>query len=72
VKVPVALIAWLYVASSALVAWIRHVPFNVAVMVAVADELDNAQPVAVPPEAIAYVTAPEPEPPVVERLKTCV
>ena len=70
--VPVALIAWLYVESSALVAWIRHVPLDVDVIVAVADELESAQPVADPPEAIAYVTAPDPEPPVVERLKTCV
>ena len=66
------LITWLYVASSALVAWIKHVPFDVDVILAVADELDSAQLVADPPEAIAYVTAPEPEPPVVDRLKTCV
>ena len=39
-------------------------------IVADADESERAQPVADPPEAIAYVTAPEPEPPVVDIVKT--
>ena len=46
-----------------MLAWTRHVPTVVAVMVAVAVELESAHPVAVPPDAIANVVAPDPEPP---------
>jgi hypothetical protein len=70
VKVTFELVTGLYVSSPAFVAAIKHVPLVEAVIVADADESERAQPVADPPEAIAYVTAPEPEPPVVERLKT--
>ena len=45
----------------------RHVPVLVAVRVAFAAELLSEQPVAVPPVEIAYVTAPVPDPPVVEK-----
>ena len=55
----------------AFVAAIRQVPLAVDVIVAVDEEFDSAQPVAVPPEAIAYVTVPGSiEPPEVDRLKT--
>jgi hypothetical protein len=43
----------------------------VAVIVAVAVELERAQPVAVPPDAIAKVIAPVPEPPDVVIDKAC-
>ena len=42
----------------AIVAAIRHVPLVEAVMVAVDEEFDSAQLVAVPPDVIAYVTVP--------------
>jgi hypothetical protein len=71
VKVAAALVVDSYVASAALVAWIRHVPVVVAVIVAVADESERAQPDALPPDAIAKVVAPEPEPPEVEIDKAC-
>ena len=55
----------------AFVAAIRQVPVVVDVIVAVDDELDSAQPVAVPPDAMAYVTVPGSiEPPEADRLKT--
>jgi hypothetical protein len=53
------------------VAWIKHVPTVVAVIVAVADESESVQPVAVPPDAIAKVVAPVPEPPDVVIDKAC-
>jgi hypothetical protein len=53
------------------VAWIKHVPTVVAVIVAVAVELERAQVVAVPPDAIAKVIAPVPEPPDVVIDKAC-
>ena len=71
VKVAAALVVGSYVASAALVACIRHVPTDVAVMVAVAVESESAQPDALPPDAIAKVVAPEPEPPEVEIDKAC-
>jgi len=71
VKVAAALVISSYVASAALVAWIRHVPVVVAVIVAVAVELERAQPDALPPDAIAKVVAPEPEPPEVVIDKAC-
>ena len=71
VKVAAALVAASYVASAALVAWIRHVPIVVAVIVAVAVESESAQPDALPPDAIAKVVAPEPEPPEVVIDKAC-
>jgi hypothetical protein len=46
-----------------LIAWIRHVPDVVAVMVSVAVGPARVHPLALPPDAIAYVVAPEPEPP---------
>ena len=52
-------------------AWIKHVPTVVAVMVAVAVELERAQVVAVPPDAMAKVVAPVPEPPDVVIDKAC-
>jgi hypothetical protein len=54
-----------------LVAWIKHVPTVVAVMVDVAVESERVQPDAVPPDAIAKVVAPVPEPPVVVIDKAC-
>jgi hypothetical protein len=71
VKVAAALVAASYVASAALVDWIRHVPTVVAVIVAVAVESDSEHPDAVPPDAIAKVVAPEPEPPEVVIDKAC-
>ena len=71
VKVAAALVVASYVASAALVAWIRHVPVVVAEIVAVAVELERAQPDALPPDAIAKVVAPEPEPPEVVIDKAC-
>ena len=46
-------------------------PTVVAVMVAVAVELERVQPVAVPPDAMANVVAPVPEPPDVVIDKAC-
>jgi hypothetical protein len=54
-----------------LVAWIKHVPTVVAVMVDVAVESERVQPDAVPPDAIAKVVAPVPEPPDVVIDKAC-
>jgi hypothetical protein len=71
VKVAAALVVASYVASAALVAWIRHVPTVVAVIVAVAVESESAQPDALPPDVIANVVAPEPEPPEVVIDKAC-
>jgi len=53
------------------VAWIKHVPTVVAVIVAVAVELERVQVVAVPPDAMAKVVAPVPEPPDVVIDKAC-
>jgi hypothetical protein len=69
VKVAAALVVASYVASAALVAWIRHVPIVVAVIVAVAVESDSEHPDALPPDVIAKVVAPEPEPPEVNMIK---
>ena len=69
VKVAAALVISSYVASAALVAWIRHVPTVVAVIVAVAVESESVHPDALPPDATAKVTAPEPEPPEVNMIK---
>ena len=71
VKVAAALVVASYVASAALVAWIRHVPVVVAEIVAVAVELESVHPDALPPDAIAKVVAPEPEPPEVVIDKAC-
>ena len=71
INVAAALVVASYVASAALVAWIRHVPIVVAVIVAVAVESESAQPDALPPDAIAKVVAPEPEPPEVVIDKAC-
>lgn len=46
-----------------MLAWIKHVPDVVAVMVSVAVGPVNVHPLALPPDAIAYVVAPKPEPP---------
>ena len=55
----------------AIVAAIRHVPLVEAVMVAVDEEFDSAQLVAVPPDVIAYVTVPGSiDPPEVDINKT--
>jgi len=43
----------------------------VAVIVAVDVELERAQPDALPPDAIAKVVVPEPDPPEVEINKDC-
>jgi hypothetical protein len=53
--------------SDALVALIKHVPEERAVRVALLPEPLRTQFVAVPPAASAYVTAPDPEPPVVPK-----
>ena len=71
VKLALALVVAEYVESAALVAWIRHVPTVVAVIVAVAVELESAHPDAVPPDAIAKVVAPVPDPPEVVIDKAC-
>ena len=71
IKVAAALVISSYVASAALVAWIRHVPTVVAVIVAVDVELESVQPDALPPDAIAKVVVPEPEPPEVVIDKAC-
>jgi hypothetical protein len=71
VKVAAALVVASYVASAALAAWIRHVPIVVAVIVAVAVESDSEHPDAVPPDVIAKVVAPEPDPPEVIIDKAC-
>jgi hypothetical protein len=55
-----------------LLAWIRHVPTVDAVIVAVEVELESAHRVAFPPDAIAKVIAPVPEPPEVLIDKACV
>ena len=52
-KVTFALVAELYVESSAFVAAIKQVPEVVAVIVAVADESLNVHVLAVPPDTIA-------------------
>jgi len=54
-----------------MVAATRHVPLVVEEIVAAEVASDRAQLVAVPPDAIAYVTAPAVEPPVVDILSTC-
>jgi hypothetical protein len=54
-----------------MVAATRHVPLVVEEIVADEVVLDSEQLVAVPPDAIAYVTAPPVEPPVVDILSTC-
>jgi hypothetical protein len=54
-----------------LLAWIRHVPTVVAVIVAVEVELESMHPDAVPPEAIANVGAADTEPPEVVIDKAC-
>jgi hypothetical protein len=46
--------------SDAIVAETKQVPDVDAVIVAVADELESAQLVALPPAIIAYVMAPAP------------
>ena len=49
-----------YPPPAAIVALIRQVPKLDAVIVAVFEEFESAQLVAVPPDAIAYVIAPLP------------
>ena len=69
VKVTAALVADAYVASAAIVALTKHVPELDAEIVAVAEVLDNAHEVAVPPDVIAKVIAPLPVDPEVVILK---
>jgi hypothetical protein len=71
INVAAALVISSYVASAALVARIKQVPAEVAETVAVAVALESAQPDALPPDAIAKVVAPEPEPPEVVIDKAC-
>jgi hypothetical protein len=66
----VLLVADEKLASAALVALIKHVPTVVAVRVAEAVASESAQVLAVPPATMAYVTAPVPDPPPVERVGT--
>jgi hypothetical protein len=54
-----------------LVAAIRQVPLEDAEIVGVADESESAQPEAVPPDEIAYVTEPVPDPPDGVMVKDC-
>ena len=53
VKVALALVDEVKLASAAFVAWIKHVPAVVAVMVAVDVASESAQLVAVPPLIMA-------------------
>ena len=71
VKVTVSLDRASYVESAALVALIWQVPAEFAETVAVAVELESAHPVALPPNAIANVIAPVPDPPEVVIDKAC-
>ena len=71
VKVNVSLDRASYVESAALVARIKQVPAEAAETVAVDVELESVQPDALPPDAIAKVVAPEPEPPEVVIDKAC-
>ena len=71
VKVTVSLDRASYVESAALVARIQQVPAEFAETVAVAVELESAQPVALPPNAIANVIAPVPDPPEVVIDRAC-
>jgi hypothetical protein len=57
--------------SAAIVAATKQVPEVDAVMVAVADELESAQLVALPPATIAYVIAPAPVDPEVDMERAC-
>jgi hypothetical protein len=66
VKAIAAEVAELYAGSAALVAVIKHVPGVSALRVALAKSFESTQLVAVPFDT-AYVTAPEPSPPVVEN-----
>ena len=54
-----------------MLAWIRHVPTVVAVIIAVEVELESVQSDAVPPDAIANVGAADTEPPEVAIDKAC-
>ena len=72
VNVTLELVTALYEEFPAIVASIKHVPLVVAVIVAEDDEFESAHPVAVPPEAIAYVTDPLVDPPVVDIVNACV
>ena len=58
--------------SAAIVAVIKQVPDELAVMVAVADVFERVQPEAVPPEAMAYVIAPLPDEPEVAIERACI
>jgi len=71
VKVTVSLDRASYVESAALVACIQQVPAEFAETVAVAVELESAQPDALPPNAIANVIAPVPDPPEVVIDRAC-
>jgi hypothetical protein len=71
VKVTVSLDRASYVESAALVACIQQVPAEFAETVAVAVELESSQPVALPPNAIANVIAPVPDPPEVVIDRAC-
>ena len=71
VKVALALVVAEYVESAALLAWIKHVPTVVAVIVAVAVESENVHPDAVPPDSMANVVPPVPDPPEVVIDKAC-
>ena len=52
-------------------AWTRQVPAEVAEIVLFAVVFASEHPEAVPPDAIAYVTAPEPKPPEVLKVSAC-
>jgi hypothetical protein len=71
VNVTDALVIALYVASPAIVAATKQVPFVVEEIVPDEVVSDSAQLVAVPPDAIAYVTTPLVVPPDVDIVSTC-
>jgi len=71
VKVTVGLVPASYPPPAAIVALIRQVPKLDAVIVAVFEEFESTQLVAVPPAAIAYVIAPLPRLSVVLIERAC-
>jgi len=71
VKVNVSLDRASYIESAALVARIQQVPAEFAETLAVAVAFESAHAVALPPNEIANVIAPEPDPPEVVIDKVC-
>jgi len=65
VNVALALVTAAYVPSADFVAWTKHVPAVVALIVAIEVESESAHVIAVPPETMEYEIAPVPLPPVV-------